>query len=138
MNRGPKAGMASSADNRTMVEKAAVGWTAVPEWVEELARIADQRGVNGASRVIGYSPAVVSTVIAGKYKGDLGRVEERVRGALMGLTVDCPGLGSEMARNTCLDWQGKPRAATSALRARMYRACRTGCANYRQRGGQNE
>ncbi|ADZ72426.1 transcriptional regulator [Polymorphum gilvum] len=118
-----------------MAVKALAAWgAAIPDWVPELAALADREGLNGAARRVGYSPAVVSQVLNARYAGDMARVEERVRGALMGLTVDCPVVG-ELSRDQCLDWQGKAYAPTSAHRVRMYRACRGGCPHSRVKGG---
>lgn len=118
----------------SMVDKAATAWGTLPDWVRELAGLADREGLSGAAARIGYSPATTSQVINGKYGGDLSKVEERVRGALMGLTVACPVVG-DLSRNLCLDWQRKPYAPTSAHRARMFRACRAGCPHSRVKGG---
>jgi hypothetical protein len=118
----------------SMVDKADVAWGSAPDWVRELAGLADREGLSGAGARISYSPATTSQVINRKYRGDLSRVEERVRGALMGLTVDCPVLG-DLSRDQCLDWQGKPYAPTSAHRVRMYRACHAGCPHSRVKGG---
>jgi hypothetical protein len=129
----------SALDNRSFVQKATDAFrSAPPDWVLALAEYVDQPGVRlkGASGALGYSTAVISTVIVGAYKGDVARVEEKVRGLLMGLTVDCPVL-DEISRNTCLDWQKKPRAQTSSLRARMYRACRS-CPHFRHSNAPTE
>lgn len=111
---------------KTMGEKAALAWGSLPDWVAELARLADARGLTATAAKIGYSTAVVSQVIGGKYPGDLTKVEERVRGALMGLTVACPVLG-EIGRDVCLSTQAQPFAVTNSTRTRVYRACRSGC-----------
>jgi hypothetical protein len=118
----------------TMSAKAAAAWGEAPDWVRELAGLADRDGLNGAAARIGYSPATTSQVINAKYLGDLAKVEERVRGALMGLSVDCPVVG-ELSRDQCLDWQKKPYAPTSAHRVRMFHACRAGCPHARIKGG---
>ncbi|WP_425087017.1 transcriptional regulator [Stappia sp.] len=118
-----------------MIDKAGNAWAgSPPDWIAELASLADRDGLSGAGKRIGYSPAVVSQVINARYPGDLEKVEERVRGALMGLSVDCPVLG-DLSRNQCLDWQKKPYASTSAHRVRMFRACRSGCPHSRVKGG---
>ena len=115
----------------TMQAKAANAWgDAMPDWIGELADAAEKLGLNACAKRLGYSPSVVSQAIAAKYAGDLTRVETKVRGALMGETVTCPVLG-EIGRNQCLDWQGKPRAVTNAVRTRVYRACRSGCPHSR-------
>ncbi|MCB1473806.1 MAG: transcriptional regulator [Defluviimonas sp.] len=109
----------------------------IPDWVRELASYVDTVGLKKAAQRIGYSQAVLHEVIRKRYAGSVERVEERVRGALMGETVCCPVLGP-IRRDTCLDWQGKPFAITSAHRTRMYRACRAGCPHSRLCSPQEE
>jgi hypothetical protein len=116
-----------------MVEKATEAWNGeVPDWVVELATIADRSGLKGASKAINYSTSAISTVISNRYAGDMARVEEKVRGALMGMTVVCPVLG-EIGRDACLDHQKRPFAPTNSARTRLYHACRGGCPNSRIR-----
>jgi hypothetical protein len=135
MKRGPKVGLKTERD---FVAKAKEAWgSALPDWVHELAVFASQTSQRTAAERIGYSAAVVSHVFANSYNnGDLGRVEEKVRGALMGLTVVCPVYG-DIGRDRCLDIQKQPFAATSSVRARVYWACRKGCPHSRitQEGG---
>lgn len=119
----------SGRDMRTMTEKALAGWDEVPDWVAELARLADQDGLTKAGARIGYSASVVSQAINNRYAlGDLGRVEDAVRGALMGLEVGCPVLGP-IGRDVCLAEQKQPFRATSRQRTRLWLACRGGCPN---------
>jgi hypothetical protein len=113
------------------LQKATDGWEgSPPEWIIALATAAETTGLAGAAQSIGYSIGLVSAVLRNTYRGDVARVAEKVAGALMGATVGCPVIG-EMSRNTCLDWQRKPKAATSAYRMRMYHACRNNCPNFR-------
>lgn len=115
----------------TMIEKAELAWgPSMPEWVRELAALADRDGLRGCERLIGYSYTTISQAIANKYRGDVSRIEQKVRGALMGETVTCPVQG-QIARNVCLDWQRKPRAVTNPFRTKVYRACRNGCPHSR-------
>ena len=124
-----------SPDLRSFADKARDAWGDVPDWVSELADLADRERLKGAASAIGYSTTAVSNVINNKYQlGDLDRVEQATRGALMGVVVACPVLGT-LSRKTCLDWQKKPFAPSSAYRMRMFRACRGGCPNFRQKGG---
>jgi hypothetical protein len=125
-------------DQASHAEKATAAWNgAPPDWIVALAERADANGLQGAGAAIGYSPSAVSGVLAGKYGGDLVRIEEKVRGALMGLTVECPVLGT-MDRSACLDWQKKPLSIGSSLNTQMHRACRSGCPHSRiARGGAN-
>lgn len=134
MTPGPQKGRGPNGDDRSFVEKARAAWSPIPEWVTALAEVADARGLAAAGKAIDYSGSLVSSVIANKYAGDITRVSEKVKGALLGHTVDCPRLG-EMARSVCLEWQKKPLAHTSSLRVEMYRACRGGCPHSRLQGG---
>ncbi len=131
MNRGPLT-MRSGVDP---VEKATSAWAVLPDWVLVLAEACRQHSQSAVAKRIDYSPAVVSSVLSNSYRGDIARVEQMVRGALMSETVACPALG-DIARNVCLDWQSKPYAATSSHRAAMFHACRSNCPHSRlvQRG----
>lgn len=97
---------------------------ALPDWVERLARECAEASQVSVAAAIGRSPALVSQVLRRKYPGDLGAVEEAVRGAFMGAQVTCPALGP-IATHECQDWQRKARrfVNVNALRVRMYRAC---------------
>jgi transcriptional regulator with XRE-family HTH domain len=95
-----------------------------PDWIVALAYAADK----GMSRrrlaeIIGYSPAAISQVLSGKYKGSFDKLAASVRRALMNDAVQCPILG-EISGERCLAEQRKPLAATSGMRVRLWRACR--------------
>jgi hypothetical protein len=98
-----------------------------PEWVIALAASAQELGQKAAGDLIGYSGSTVSEIISNRYRGDLGRAEQMVRGALMGATVICPVL-DEIGRDQCRREQSAPFRATNSTRARLRRACRT-CPN---------
>lgn len=116
---------------RPPIEVARDAWgNDLPAWVEALALEASRTSGAAVARRISYSDAVVSSVIANKYKGRLDNVEARVSGALMGVTVDCPVLG-DIARDRCIDEQGRPFSSSSSVRARLYRACRNDCPHSR-------
>lgn len=128
MNRGPQPGARTRAD---YLLKARAAWgDALPGEVEALALEANATSGSAAAARIGYSPAVVSHVIANRYPGDMEQVRQRIRGALMGETVMCPILG-EIGRDRCLIEQKRPFAATNSTRARLFHACRS-CANRRE------
>jgi transcriptional regulator with XRE-family HTH domain len=95
-------------------------------WLAALRLACKEKSQAAVARRLGLSPATVNQVLKSSYKGNLRAIEERVRGALMGWTVDCPILG-DIRRNVCLDWQAKPFAATNEQRVMLYRACRSGC-----------
>ena len=128
MNRGPQK---NSRPAGLFTGKAKAGWgTPLPEWVAELARLADAEGLPGAEKRVGYSRSAISTVLSGKYKGDIERVAEMVQGALMALKVECPVLG-QIGRDQCLTEQKEPFRATSRHRAQLFHACKT-CPNARR------
>jgi len=107
------------------------GWgEAPPDWIVRLAEECDRTSASDVARRLGYSVAVISGVVLASYKGDVGKVEAKARGAYMGELVDCPILG-EIERDRCIAEQNHRHAATSANRARLYRACRAGCEHSR-------
>lgn len=121
----------------SMTERAREAWgEAMPDWVGELAALAEAQGLRTCGDRLGYSPSAISQTIGNKYRGDLTKVEEKVRGALMGLTVGCPILGA-IGRDQCIDQQARPKAITNSVRSRLYRACRNGCEHSRLKGGGN-
>lgn len=97
---------------------------ALPDWLLVLARACDAGSQADVARSLGYSPAVVSQTLNNKYRADLGQVEARARQALMAGEIGCPVLG-EIDGRRCLEEQRRPFAATSSLRVRLWRACRT-------------
>ena len=99
-----------------------------PDWVLVLAAECDAAGSqNRVAERIGRSASAVSYVLKNRYPGDMAKFEATVRAQLMDERVDCPGLGGEIRRTECLEWQGKDFAATNPVRVRMFRACRGGC-----------
>ena len=107
-----------------ILAKAKAAWgDALPDWVETLALEANRTTSAKAAQRIGYSGAVLSHVFANNYSGDIGRVEAKVRGALMSATVDCPAVG-EIGLDRCLNEQKMTNTGASSIRARIFRACR--------------
>lgn len=103
------------------------------DWINALRREAQRTNQQAAGVRIGYSSAVVNQVLKGTYKGDLGRVEEAVRGAIMGATIECPVIG-EIPRNRCIDHQRRcgSFAATNPMRVQLSHTCPT-CPNRKER-----
>lgn len=102
----------------------------VPDWVQALALACRESSQVKVAKRLKVSGSVVSQTLRKSYRGDLQKVEQRVRGALMGLLVDCPELGA-MPANECQDWQKAARRQinTNAMRVQMLRACRR-CPKY--------
>lgn len=96
------------------------------DWLVALREELKAIGLRHLAQRLGLSPTTVHQVLKGNYKGNLKRIEERVRGELLHKTVDCPVLGEISARK-CLDWQARPFAATNPTRVAVWKACRAGC-----------
>lgn len=127
MNRGPLPGRAA-VDH---LIKAKIAWgDDAPEWIVILAEACNRSSQSAVAKDLGYSGSAISLVIGNSYNGDLGRIEQMVRGALMAETIICPIMG-EMSRDVCQSWQKKPFGTASSHRVRMYTACRSGCPNSR-------
>ncbi len=98
-----------------------------PDWVAELAAACDATSQNRVAKRIGYSATTISQVLSRTYRGDMARVEQAVRGALMHETVLCPVLG-ELPQHVCLEHQKKAARGligTSSWRTRLTRTCPT-------------
>lgn len=126
----PTAGNPNAANKTDFVGNARKAWGEPPDWVLRLAEECERTTASDVARRLDYSVAVVSSVIRANYKGDVGKVEAKVRGAYMGAMVDCPILG-EIERDRCIAEQQHKHLGTSALRAKLYRACRGGCEHSR-------
>lgn len=126
MKRGPQPGK-SPVD---FLSKARAAWGAtLPDEIAALAEACALRSASAVAKELGYSPAVISNTIANKYPGDVAQVRARIRGALMGETVDCPVLGA-IGRDACLRSQKLPFSTSNPTRARLHRAC-AACPNRR-------
>ncbi len=102
----------------------------IPDWVRVLAEQCERGSQVAAAELIGYSSAVVNQVISKRYKGDLGAVEQAIKGALMHAVVPCPVAG-DLPAHRCLEFQRQPFAATNPQRVALFRACR-GCQHNRR------
>jgi len=97
----------------------------LPDWVLRLAQECAQTSQSKVAGHLGRSPALVSNVLRRKYPGDMGAVEDLVRGRYMRATVLCPALG-EISTAICRDWivLSRTYANTNSERVRMCNACR--------------
>ena len=115
------------------IAKAHTAWTPAPEWVLVLAQACKNSSQTSVAAQLDYSASTISQVISNTYRGDVARVKEKVVGAFMGITVDCPILG-DIGRDRCIKEQSEPFRATSAMRAQLFHACKT-CLNARKNQG---
>lgn len=98
---------------------------------ERLDLLRDAVAVNGSqvkvARLLKYSSATVSQVLAGEYKGALDAFLTRVEEVFGTSEVDCPMLGLILLP-TCVQERRTPFTTANPHRVRMYAACRT-CPN---------
>ncbi len=93
-----------------------------PKWLTVLREQKMTKSLKQIANDIGYSTGAISAVLSLKYKGDLGKFEQAVKGAYMGETVSCPVLG-ELERNKCLQYQRQGYSNSNPLRIKLFRAC---------------
>lgn len=113
--------MSNDLGSNVTVARGAWG-KAAPEWIVVLAESCDTQSQAAVARKLGVSGAMINQALKNTYAGRLDRLEQRVRGDLMNETVACPVLG-EITKRRCVDEQGRPYAATNALRVELRRAC---------------
>jgi hypothetical protein len=102
----------------------------VPDWVMVFAEHCNAQTRTKVAERLGYSPAVVSQVLNGSYKGNLERVEGVIRGAFLASIVQCP-VNGETPLDVCLKDQNRTPPFASSWRQQVFKACRNGCPNYR-------
>jgi len=101
-----------------------------PDWIVVLRLACTERSQKTIARDIGYSATVVNQVLKGIYPGDMGAVEQAVKGALMDSIVACPVLG-EMRMDACLQQQRSKFSPINHTQVQLFRSCQ-GCPNNRK------
>ena len=122
--------MTAAAQQPDLIARAHEAWGEPPDWVLVLAEACMETTQTAVADQVGYSPSVIGQAIGKTYRGDMSRVEDRVRGALLREKVRCPVL-VEVTRDECLNWQKERFSTASGLNIKMHRACRSGCPNSR-------
>ncbi len=108
------------------MERARAAWgDAMPDWIEAMATACDETSQAKVAKAMGYTPAVVSTLLRRAYAADTTNVEKAARGAFMAATVDCPVLGTISARQ-CVQEQRQPFDSSTHQRVLLFRTCRSG------------
>ena len=88
----------------------------------------------GVARRMGYSPATISQVLSGVYRGDLAAVLQRAEECFSPATVPCPALG-RIVYSLCVEERRQPFSMASPHRVAMYKACRACALNEDTREG---
>ena len=94
------------------------------DWLSALRAEAARTSQARAAQRIGVSPGTVSQVLSGAYKADPQRIARRVRGAILGETVECP-VALEMPLQKCQEIQDrKAGAGGNPIYARAWLCCK--------------
>lgn len=87
---------------------------------EEVTRTSQAR----TAERLGISEATVSQVLSGNYKADTARIERRVRGELLGETVECRVM-FDVSMRVCQDMQERKQGqAANPAALQCHAACR--------------
>lgn len=124
---------------RTALDVVRDRWgAAAPAWVIALARACDEPDTShqDVAQRLGRSNSAISRILNNSY-GNTAAMECLVRAVLMAGGVACPVLG-EIEQTRCQEEQGRPFAATNAVRVKLYQACRGGCPNAREQENRAE
>lgn len=97
----------------------------MPDWVLALAKACADTSQNRVAEDLGRSASLVSNVLRRKYTGNMGAVEELVRGVFMETVIECPALGP-LSTDQCQVWRTRAKhlQGHNTFRVRMYHACR--------------
>lgn len=96
----------------------------IPDWIIALADQCDAIGIRAVAVKAGLSKTTVHEAVRHSYKAALDNVEQKVRGAFMGKTVECPVL-DEITVDLCLENQKRPFSAANPTRVALHRTCPT-------------
>ena len=98
-------------------------------WMEKLKMVCEMTNQRVVSQELGVSQSALNQVLKGVYKGNVDRIQKRVEGMYMNLTVDCPVLG-DIPADQCILHQSRMNnfAATNPTRVQLYKTCPT-CPN---------
>nr|MCH9852703.1 hypothetical protein [Alphaproteobacteria bacterium] len=86
----------------------------IPEWVIILAQKCDETSQSAVAEAMGYSAALISTVLKNAYTGDLRRVEARVKDMYIRADVPCPVMG-EITGAQCTQYQHRAVTGASSI-----------------------
>ena len=97
-----------------------------PDYISVLANACEMADSQSkVAKRLGYSAAVVSSMLKNKYGGDIGKFEDKVRAILMIEDVDCPAVAQTIQLVTCLEHQGHVKAGnrSNSFRMKMMHHC---------------
>lgn len=97
------------------------------QWLEMLRLQVKEQGQRTVAERLGVSPSVISQVRNEKYPGDMARIQALVESVYLSKSVHCPVLG-DIPWHQCQQHQ-KNHYTGNPQKLRLYRACRSGCAN---------
>ncbi|EEW12338.1 helix-turn-helix domain-containing protein [Vibrio mimicus] len=97
-------------------------------WLDELRKRVEQSSLVEVATALGISKSTISLVLNGKYPASTDKIQTLVESVFMGHTVVCPILG-EIPKHKCASIQAAKHASGGPHAIRLWKACRSGCAN---------
>ena len=91
-------------------------------WLLMLRRSADRTSIQAAADAVGFSRAMISLVLSGKYGKSTDNLERAVLARLD--SVDCPHLSRELTRAECDRFHRRGTPQSDAVALRHWVACR--------------
>lgn len=93
-------------------------------WLDTLRAEVARTSATRVAQRLGVSDGTVSQVLSGKYLANTQRIERRVRGVLLGETVECP-VALEMPLHVCQGIQDRPQGRFgNPVHARAWLCCK--------------
>ena len=98
--------------------------TSDPRWLLLLRAEANKTSIGLASQRVGYSRTAISQALAGKYPGDLAKLERKVLAALeLPMAVACPYLSLNLPTTMCREFSLKRAPTHNPVAMQHWRAC---------------
>ena len=98
--------------------------TSEPRWLKLLRAEAERTSIGKVAIRVGYSRTAISQVLAGKYPGDMAKLERMALAALeLPLAVACPFLKLNLPTTMCREFSTKAAQIHNPVAMQHWRAC---------------
>lgn len=96
-------------------------------WFSALQAACEVASQSKVAAQCGISATAVNQVLKGSYKGNLDNVIEKISGALLNQSVNCPVL-DDITTDLCARYRKEGFMPTNPMRVQLFRACQN-CVN---------
>ncbi|MYM80563.1 XRE family transcriptional regulator [Duganella sp. FT50W] len=98
--------------------------TSEPRWLQLLRTEAAKTSIGRAAVRVNYSRTSVSLALAGKYTGDLAKMEREVLAVLeLPMSIACPYLALKLPTAMCHDFSTRRAPTHNPVAMQHWRAC---------------